>query len=346
MWPACTADQEFGRSIIEAIAQWDRRNGGLASRLPEDELAALYIWLAYEYPHSEDPDHDGAHFVGAREAVGHFRGGVLRALEERGTAEAVAAIQKIAEELPNLDWLKYTLVSARARMLRQSWVPPQPEEVLELCATPASRLVRTASELQDVLVEVFGEIDDELQGETPAAPEIWNLPTSKADKTPTRPKDENRLSDWLKLRLEAKLKGRGIVSLREVEIRRGEGSGDTKNPGERTDIHVTGLVPGPTEGTFDTVRVIVEVKACWHAEVQTAMETQLVNRYLADNACQHGIYLVGWYVCDQWDDTDRRKAATPAWAIDQARQNFDQQAADLSVGQRRIRAVVLNAALR
>ncbi len=64
VWPACTADQEFGRSIIEAIAQWDRRNGGLASRLPEDELAALYIWLAHEYPHSEDPDHDGAHFVG------------------------------------------------------------------------------------------------------------------------------------------------------------------------------------------------------------------------------------------------------------------------------------------
>ncbi len=346
VWPACTADQQFGRSILEAIAQWDRRNGGLTGQLTEDQLAALYVWLAREYPHSEDPRHDGAHCVDRREAVAHFRDGVLRAIEERGTVGAVSAIRKIAGELPNLGWLRYTLVSAKHRMLRQSWLPPLPEEVLRLCAKPSSRLVRTASELQDVLLEVFEEIDQELQGETPAAPEVWNLPTSRTDKTPIRPKDENRFSDWLKLRLDAKFNGRGIVSLREVEIRRGEGVGDTRSPGERTDIHVTGLMPEASEGTFDTARVVVEVKGCWHSEVQTAMETQLVNRYLADNACQHGIYLVGWYMCGQWDDSDQRKSATPGWTIDQARQYLDQQASGLCTSQRRIRAFVLNAALR
>lgn len=346
VWPACLADSDFGHSLIEAIAR-DERNGGLAIRLPESEVASLYIWLANEYPHSEDPDHDGVHFVGLRESVAHFRDAVLRVLQERGTAGALTAIQRISDELPHLRWLKHTLVTARDRMLRQSWLPPQPEDVLALCAARSSRLVRTANELQSLLIEVLEEIGMDLQGETPAAPELWNLPTSNADKaTSIRPKDENRLSDWLKLRLDAKLKGRGVISLREVEIRRGEGAGDTKTRGQRTDLHITGIVPGAIEATFDTVRVIVEVKGCWHAEVKTAMETQLVDRYLVDNACQNGIYVVGWFMCDQWDAADRRKTVTPKWSIDQARYNLEQQSAELSAGESSIRAVVLNTALR
>jgi len=37
------------------------------------------------------------------------------------------------------------------------------------------------------------------------------------------------------------------------------------------------------------------------------MQSQLVERYLADNQCQHGLYLVGYYYCDSWDDEDYRK---------------------------------------
>ena len=50
-----------------------------------------------------------------------------------------------------------------------------------------------------------------------------------------------------------------------------------------------------------------EVKGCWNRELKHAMKTQLVDRYLKDNQCQHGLYLIGWFNCEQWDNKDRRE---------------------------------------
>ena len=36
------------------------------------------------------------------------------------------------------------------------------------------------------------------------------------------------------------------------------------------------------------------------------METQLRDRYLAGVSSRHGIYLVGWFLCDRWDRSGRR----------------------------------------
>jgi len=36
--------------------------------------------------------------------------------------------------------------------------------------------------------------------------------------------------------------------------------------------------------------------------------------------------LVGWYMCDQWDDNHSQKSATPNWSIDEARKFFTTQA--------------------
>ncbi len=141
--------------------------------------------------------------------------------------------------------------------------------------------------------------------------------------------------------------GRGIIALREVEIRRGEGKdiATGKGKGERTDVHVTGLVPAITPGKFDPVRVIVEVKGSWHSEVDTAMETQLRNRYLRDNDCSHGIYLVGWYLCDQWDKKDGRNAKSRKETFEEYESRFNSQAADLVLPPS-IEAFVLNCSLR
>ena len=79
---------------------------------------------------------------------------------------------------------------------------------------------------------------------------------------------------------------------------------------------------------------------------QTAMGTQLVGRHLKDNQCQHGIYLVGWYTCDQWDNNDSRKRQTPEWPLEKAQHFFETQAHDLSGGELSIRSVVVNGALR
>jgi len=49
---------------------------------------------------------------------------------------------------------------------------------------------------------------------------------------------------------------------------------------------------------------VIEVKACWNRKVQAAIRTQLVEGYLEKNGWTHGVYLVGWYVCDRWDHPD------------------------------------------
>ena len=113
----------------------------------------------------------------------------------------------------------------------------------------------------------------------------------------------NAFSDYVTIHLREDLGRRGVIVNREVEIRNGEGSGK----GERTDIHVDVSVQSSRGKVRDCVSSIIEVKGCWHTDLNTAMKTQLVDRYLRDNRCQHGLYLVGWFNCDQWDDEDYRK---------------------------------------
>ena len=101
----------------------------------------------------------------------------------------------------------------------------------------------------------------------------------------------------MKLHFDDDLKGKGIIVNREVEIRRGE----------KTDIHVDAILSGERTGVVDVVTVIIEVKGCWNPNLKTAMETQLVDRYLKDNECDYGIFLVGWYLCEKWDEDDYKK---------------------------------------
>ena len=156
-------------------------------------------------------------------------------------------------------------------------------------------------------------------------------------------KDENSLSDYVKIHLDEDLRQRGVVVNREVEIRRGQGS---SRQGERTDIHVDAVVRGRGGDVYDSVMAIVEVKGCWNQELAQAMKTQLADRYLQDNRCQHGLYLVGWFNCDQWDNNGYRKSQAPKISTDEAQRQFDAQAAELSQHDLRIKAIILNTTLR
>jgi len=92
-------------------------------------------------------------------------------------------------------------------------------------------------------------------------------------------------------RVIADLRTRGVILNREVETRR-SWAPDT---GERTDIHVDAV--SSSDRAYARVKVIVETKGCWNAELDTAIETQLCDRYLKENDCNHGLYLMGWYDC-------------------------------------------------
>src|SRR6266542_5741181 len=118
------------------------------------------------------------------------------------------------------------------------------------------------------------------------------------------PLSEPEISTWLQRRLREKLTGeRGIVFQREVQIVQPPGPW----LGERTDLHVQGVVQH-RDRAAEVLTTIVEVKGCWHADVPTAIETQLVADYLLPTSTPYGIYLVVWFESERWADDDRRRA--------------------------------------
>lgn len=338
IWTRMTQDIEFGRKLVEsAAAAHSRQVEDLIRRLTEQQIADLYVWLVSQYPPTEDPVEYKFHQISPRESVGHWRNALVSQLAERGTRTSYEALRGLMERLPNSLQLRWLLLQAHRATLRSTWQQPSPEEILRLAADHETRLVRGGDELLAVLVDSLRRLQEELQGETPTAIFLWNeWPGGKY-----RPKTEEHFSDFVKVHLERDLRRRGVILNREVQIRRGQGG----EPGERTDIHVDAVVKGPRVTNMDTVTVVIEAKGCWNTGLPDAMETQLVARYLKDN-CEHGLYLIGWFNCNQWDPNDGRRGNSPQIDVAEAQKQFDQQARMLSRDGIQLRAVVLNTALR
>lgn len=369
VWSVVQQDTDFGREVFEMVA--NRYSHGINLNITEKQIADFYIWLVQQYPHNEDPVFQDAHLVGTRESIGTFRDSILAQLKETGTPQACVEIQRIAKELPELIWLKKTLLNAQNITRRKTWKPPMPAEIFQLITNTEKRLVQDGNELLDVLLESLQKLQLSLQGQTPAVIDLWNeikwgqirhladslvkylkqkfaldkstkidvwkgVNWRKINDSVYIPKDENRFSDYVVRYLKNNLEEKGVIVNREVEIRRGE----------RTDIQVDAIKKKPNGDVYDSVTVIIEAKGCWNSELDTAMEIQLVNRYLKDNTCQHGIYLIGWFNCEQWDNSDSRKNKAPKINIDEARKKFEEQAEQLSQSGVQVKAFILNTALR
>lgn len=330
VWPAMQADEDFGKQVILGVCS-DYESIG--SRLNEDQLADLYVWLTHYF---EVPEHKSgeAHWVGPLEYIDLWRNAIVQLLTHRGSFRACEAIKRLQRELPQLDWLKWVYVDAQAQARRATWVPAQPQDIIKLAADHELRLVQSGDQLMQVLVESLERFQSLLQGETPEAPYLWDN-VSKSD---AKPKDENSFSDYAKIHLEKDLKQRGIVLNREVRIHRGQ----------RTDIHVNAVIQTASGQPYDSITAIIECKGCWNPGLYDAMRDQLVGMYLKDNHCQHGLYLVGWFNCVNWSKGDGRKkqAGKLCPTIDDTRQKLTAAAADLSKDSTRVKSVVLDASLR
>lgn len=341
IWSAMESDASWGEEFVSSLShRYDHSAETITSRITEVQVADFYAWLAMRFPRAKDPEEEyGMHTVSGQEVIAHFRESVLRELQHRGTVAACQEIERLVRQLPHLSYLKWTVVHAKQIMLRQTWTPPEPAHLLHLARDPSSRLVESGEQLQDVVLESLQRWEQKLQGTPPAAFRLWDEITKHLH----RPKIEDKLSDEVTIHLTEDLRERGIVANREVVIRRGEKPG---GKGERTDIHVNAVRHGERPDTFDLITVIIETKGCWNDELETAMQTQLRDRYLKDNRCQHGLYLVGWFVCPQWDASDRRRSDVPGMTLKDARHHFDDQARAISQDGVVLRAFVANAALR
>ncbi len=296
LWPAIRQDNQFGREVISAVARSDFRSDSVFQGLAENELTDLYVWIVKNYPELEEKDTSRVKFIEVNARIWGSR--ILPHLKERGNKRSCNALRKIADIFPGWIGLRETLLEAEALLRYRTWVPPRPEDILKLTDSSDKRLIQSGDQLLDLLTESLVRLRQSLHGENPRVFDLWNTP-----KNAWRPKEEVHLSGYVASHLERDIGGHAVVVNREVEIRRMPGDG----MGEQTDIHVDAITRGQEEATSHRITAIIEVKGSWNAELNEAMETQLVNRYLKLSGVQHGMYLVGWFSCDNWDDTDWRK---------------------------------------
>src|SRR5207248_910486 len=126
---------------------------------------------------------------------------LLMHLQHRGTFKACEAIRRIMRELPQQDlpYMPWVLREAQTIARRRTWVPPRAEELLQVIRRQEARLIYNGDHLLEILIESLKRLEAKLQGETPAAIDVWNDPTDKqTGKKVYTPKDENRFSDYVK----------------------------------------------------------------------------------------------------------------------------------------------------
>ena len=387
VWPAIQQDTQFGREVMEEIAFFARNSGTVESRLSEKQVAELYIWLTKNYTSLNIVEQNESVNVGItlnnslgspKYNIDIWKNLILEHLKERGTPQSYEALQQISQHLPQLkEQLKPIFIEAQNLIRRQTWIPAKPDDIVELAKNQKARLVKSGNELLSIIIEALEELQQRLQGETPAVIDLWNevkwsqvknlvnmvlekstdMNNLKNDLSRLKelwelkdkdgesikhfaffPKEEERLSDYISRYLQEALISKGIILHREVQISRGA----------FTDIYVDAVVPNSAGGVSDVVSIIIEVKGCWHKHLKTAMEHQLVIEYLKKHSCQYGLYLIGWFNCEQWDESDSRKkqAQKNSPELEEARQEFNEQAAKLSQQGVQVRAYVLNAAFR
>lgn len=335
IWSIIEKNPKFGHEIMLSIAT-NLRGYGNISQLKEKKVADLYIWLVQQFPYEEDPNYDNevmAHFVGTREKVGDFRDFLLRLLRDKGTFAACEEIKRTIKELPNVSWLKWTLLEAQSITRRYTWTPPRPVDIIKLATNKSNRFVQSGEQLLNVLIDSLQRLEQKLYGETPAVFLLWN----HLGKEKYKPKTENEFSDYVKQHLEEDLREKGIIVNREVEIRRTFGT----NKGERTDIQVNAVINGRVPDEYQTISAIIEIKGNWHRELNEAMETQLADRYLKENTCKFGLYLVGWFSSESWED-ENRKRSVPKISVEEAQNRFNLQAKTISNDKRIVKAYTMN----
>jgi hypothetical protein len=335
LWPLIQADTQFGRKLLEGASYGSTDKNSFTAKFSDVQLGALYSWLLEQYPPGGDRRASGA--MGPIDTIRFLRDGTLERLKQRATFEACDALARTELRFPQYRWLRYHFDIAELMACAVTWEPPSPHDILAMAADQSRRFVESGEQLLAVVLESLSRLQRELHGDLAAVGDLWN-----SQKAEWWPKQEEDISDYIARFLRRDLADRGIIINREVQIRRGRRG---EMPGQSTDIHVDA---SPREGSqadhYGAISLIIEVKGSWNDGLMTDMERQLRDRYMKNNDCRIGIYVVAHFRADRWVSTDDRRAKSDAWNIDELRTQLAEQARELS-GSMVIRSFVLDASL-
>ena len=329
VWPLMQNDLQFARDVL------DVRIGEegvtlieyVAPSLSEGDLKNVFLWLRSQFGAQHLPPIRG----GAEWASQHI---ILNNLKKRGTPAAVVALQEIERQPPSGDAprqaqdgleIRHAVWEAERAFIEASWEPLDPATVIRMIEDKRQLLVRDQQELAEAVWSALGDYQKDIRDEGSRVMRLW-------DENNYRPKPEESLSREIADGIRSFMRGRGVQAQCEPTIR----------AGQFVDIYVSATT-GP-KNQISTV--IIEVKGCWNKEVKTAQNAQLAMRYLRERSSKDAIYLVAWFLCDRWDETDSRKKRTLRWDVKKAQSFYTKQSEQVNRDTDcSIRAFVLDATL-
>jgi hypothetical protein len=321
LWEFLKNNKELSLRVLGRIDPAYRRRAGFAEQLTDFHLGDLYSLMCELWPSKDDPPWDGGALT-EQHRYAELRNNAFMILVNRGTKEACTAIESLMQRFPDQkSWMAWRLKEAQANYFRRTWTPPSAVQIISLLSNSNRRYVENEEELLSVVLESLGRFQNDCKSSSPpAVGAYWNYQKVGNKRTDFRPKEEEDLSDgiarWLRNDLGP---SRGIITNREVQVRREQ----------KTDIYINAVARKP-DGDSTLLTAVVEVKGCWNEELHKAMETQLVDRYLRENGLAYGLYVVGWYLCDKWNDADPRKVRAKQMSFEELSEQLLKQAGDLA----------------
>jgi len=328
--PLLQANYNFGKRVIEqAVDDRGREHVLITRKLKPAELASLYIWLDEQFPGIGDTIRAGASWATTEDHIADLKRDALTELREDATGEGYEHLCRIERKCPNFTSITWHKEEALQHSIKNKWTPPSPEELLSLAGSNKRRIIQSERDLQEAVLESLKRFEASIHGENPLVNRLWNAGKNRS------PKPESTLSDEVREHLANDLIDTRVIVNREVQIH------SHQRPGrpDSLDIKVEAILND--DGCPSKIAtVIIESKGCWNRDLLSDMECQLAKDYLSDNNCEHGIYLVGYYDCNDWKDCKCRHED-----IVELRKKLSDQGESLSINNLRIRAFVLDATL-
>ena len=282
--------------LREVLRDLARDPGPLTDHLTDSELGELWELLTRYWPHQAGGASLACGFVGPDEQARHWRDGIPGVLARRGTAGAVGALRQLAASHPGIRSLEDLTLEAEQVRLGADWSPVREEDLTRLLEDSTKRLVRSSSDLADLVHRGILEAAGTL---VRTGQLLWNV-RSINRKEIWRPKSEVAFGAWLADQLSVRLERAGVVINREVRVRE-----TTTQHGQAVDIQADAPIIGGRQD--EPVRCRIELKGNWHEELMTAMRTQLADDYLIPEKLRHGIYVTAWFDTALWNDPDDRR---------------------------------------
>jgi hypothetical protein len=298
-----------GRAALEELpALWGWRDEFSVrwERWPADLLERLGRLLLRGFPPADDPEFRGG-FVTPDQQLRELRGRLIRHLLSQPEPGPQEALDRLAGMNPTIrDWVATHRASEQAGRLLPTVNPATAcdpaalsvAEAVRLLDRAGYRLIRSADDLFDAVLESLGQIQAEVGHDLPM---LYHGPNRKTGGEQHRKHlEEDALQAYLRRRLLELLPriadGVDVQAVREDQVSRRQ----------RLDLRVT----APRHGTGRLATVIVEVKWSTNDETRTGLVSQLGERYLLGEGLTHGIFLVGW--SGEWRPGDGSGANTDA----------------------------------